>query len=134
VEQTSIQIAQHTLLVDVAWLPEAKRLGLSTHSCMPECGLLFLFDPPEYAGVGMQAMHFAISVGFISADLKLLAWHDLEPGTEVLQPSQPVIAFIELAQGWFAQRGIEAGAAIQIPELGRWIRPRRPIGFRLPSA
>ncbi len=134
-EQTEILIGSHVLSVDVAWLLEDKRRGLSGHAPLTESqGLLFLFDPPEYAGVGMNEMTMAISVGFISPSGYLLSHHDLSPGDPLLIPAQPVRAFLEVAWGWFARHDLQAGAQVQIPELQRWIQPPRQIGFRLPSA
>lgn len=119
----------------MAWhLPDKER-GLSGHAPLSDAeGLLFLFDPPEYAGVGMNDMDMAISVGFISPALHLLSIHDLAPGDPLLIPAQPVRAFLEVALGWFSRAGLAAGAKIQMPELQRWITPPRQIGFRLPSA
>lgn len=134
-EQTEILIGTCALTVEVAWLLEDKRRGLSGHAPLTESqGLLFVFDPPEYAGVGMNEMTMAISVGFISPSGLLLSHHDLSPGDPLLIPAQPVRAFLEVAYGWFARHDLQAGVRVEIPELRRWIRPPRQIGFRLPSA
>ncbi len=134
-EQTEILIGSQVLSVDVAWLLEDKRRGLSGHAPLTENqGLLFVFDPPEYAGVGMNEMTMAISVGFISPSGHLLSHHDLSPGDPLLIPAQPVRAFLEVAWGWFARHDLKAGAQVKILELHRWIRPPRQIGFRRPSA
>lgn len=131
-EQTEILIGTHALTVEVAWLLEDKRQGLSGHAPLTEReGLLFLFDPPEYAGVGMNEMDMAISVGFISPSGHLLSHHDLSPGDPLLIPTQPVRAFLEVAWGWFARHDLQAGVRVEIPELPRWIQPPRQIGFRL---
>jgi uncharacterized membrane protein (UPF0127 family) len=131
-EQTEILIGSQVLSVDVAWLLEDKCRGLSGHAPLTESqGLLFLFDPPEYAGVGMNEMTMAISVGFISPSGHLLSHHDLSPGDPLLIPAQPVRAFLEVAWGWFARHNLPAGVRVDIPELQRWIQPPRQIGFRL---
>ncbi|MGE3723967.1 MAG: DUF192 domain-containing protein [Candidatus Sericytochromatia bacterium] len=131
-EQTEMLIGTQALVVDVAWLLEDKRRGLSGHAPLTDTqGLLFVFDPPEYAGVGMAEMDMAISVGFISPSGHLLSLHDLSPGDPLLIPAQPVRAFLEVAWGWFARHELQAGVEVQIPELHRWIHPPRQIGFRL---
>lgn len=134
-EQIQIQVGAHSLTVAVPRSLAEKRQGLLGQPPLNEqTGMLFLFDPPEYAGVGMADMTQAISVGFISPEGLLLSWHDLAPGAPVLQPPAPVRGFVEVALGWFERHGLQAGALVQIPDLARWIRPPRQIGFRLPSA
>lgn len=134
-EQLQIHVGACPLTVALPRSLAEKRQGLLGLPPLNEqTGMLFLFDPPEYAGVGMADMAEAISVGFISPDLSLLSVHDLVPGATVLRPAVPVRGFLEVALGWFQRHGLQAGAPVQIPELSRWLQPSRPIGFRWPSA
>jgi len=119
------------LSIEVAFSLEDKLQGLSGRPFLPEDqGLLFLFDPPERAGVGMQGVGFPLSVAFLSDAFKILAFHDLMPDDpEVLVAPQPIRAFLEVNQGWFERKGLQVGDHLAFTEQARWIRPPRRMGF-----
>ena len=121
-----ISVGTHPLTVEVARSRADKLKGLQGRSGLSENqGMLFVFDPPERAGVGMQGVCFPLSVGFIAPDGQLAAIVELAAEqSEVCIAPVPVGAFLEVPQGWFARRGVAPGCRVSYV-----LTPRR-IGFR----
>jgi uncharacterized membrane protein (UPF0127 family) len=121
-----IHVGAYPLSVEVARSLADKLKGLQGRSGLSEeQGMLFVFDPPERAGVGMQGVCFPLSVGFISPDGRLAAIVDLAAEqSEVCIAPVPVSAFLEVPQGWFARRGLTPGCQVSYV-----LAPRR-MGFR----
>lgn len=132
---TPLSIQEHSLTVEVALNLQDKMQGLKGRSTLgPDQGMLFIFNPPEIAGISMLGVSFPLSIGFISSAWTLIGFRDLAAESpEICIAPAPIQAFLEVPLGWFTERDIQTGAALVFPERPTWLRQSRPIGFRCPD-
>jgi uncharacterized protein len=76
-------------------------------------GMLFVFDDKSTQCMWMRNTLVPLSVAFIEDDGHIVNIEDMKPQTEDSHCARsPVRYALEMSQGWFAQRGIKAGAVI----------------------
>ena len=82
-------------------------------SLAPNAGMLFIFGEPETQCMWMKNTLIPLSVAFMDADGRIINIADMQPGSEQTHCStKPAALALEMTRGWFAQRGIKAGAKI----------------------
>jgi uncharacterized membrane protein (UPF0127 family) len=72
--------------------------------------MLFVFDEAAPHCMWMKNTLIPLSVAFIDANGTIVNIADMQPHSE--QPhcaSAPAVFALEMARGWFAQRGVKAG-------------------------
>ncbi len=117
----SLDVAGHTLLVEVAADSESRRQGLMNRkSLKDECGMLFVFEEEQKASFWMKNTSLPLSIAFIAADGTIRQIEDLEPySLAPVVSARSVLYALEVNRGWFARKGIEAGDKAIIPSKYR---------------
>ncbi len=111
----SLTIGTHKLTAELATTPEQRQTGLMNRfSLKPDYGMLFVFERPEPLSFWMRNTFFALSIAFISADGTILNIEDMQPQTDDPHWSKGAALYtLEMKKGWFAERGIVAGASVK---------------------
>jgi len=101
----------------VARNEEDRALGLMHRRDLPENeGMLFVCDEACEQRFWMKDTPLPLSIAFIEEDGTICRIADLQPHCLDAESSgQPVRFILEVNQGWFAERGIEAGARLVGP-------------------
>jgi hypothetical protein len=77
----------------------------------PNNGMLFVFEARAVHCMWMRNTLIPLSVAFIDDDGSIVNIEDMQPKTEVSHcAARPVRYALEMDKGWFAQRGLKAGA------------------------
>lgn len=97
-------------------------IGLSGRYTLEGRGMLFYFaGGGNTGGFWMRNTHIDLDIAFVDRDLEVIAVMQMEANTEEIHsPGSPYLAAIEAPAGWYADHGIDAGAAVEflfeIPE------------------
>ncbi len=76
-------------------------------------GMLFVFPDPEIHCMWMKNTLIPLSVAFIGADGRIVSVSEMQPQTETTHcAAAPAKYALEMNRGWFASKGLKAGAAI----------------------
>lgn len=116
-----LKIAQYTVQAEVAATEASRSYGLMHRaSLLPNHGMLFVFDGAAGHCFWMKNTPLPLSIAFIAADGSILNIADMQPYSEEGHcPTAPALYALEMQQGWFRERKIQAGE--QVLNL-----PRRP--------
>ena len=111
---TRLTIGSTTLTAEIAATEEHRATGLMHRfSLAPDSGMLFVFDVPRVQSFWMRNTYIPLSIAFIDASGTVLNIEDMQPKDE--RPtfsSSPALYALEMRKGWFAQKGITAGARV----------------------
>ncbi|HEY1102509.1 MAG TPA: DUF192 domain-containing protein [Burkholderiaceae bacterium] len=101
----------HRIDAQVASTPEQRAIGLMLRKDMPQHeGMLFVFDQPHVQCFWMKNTLLPLSAAFIADDGSIVNLVDMKPQTlDSHCSTQPVRYVLEMNQGWFAKKGIQAG-------------------------
>ena len=110
-----LRIGDITLTAEVAATNEQRSTGLMYRfSLAPDSGLLFVFDAPRPLSFWMRNTYVALSIAFIDAHGTILNIEDMAPRDERSTWSTGAALYaLEMRKGWFAQKGIRAGARVE---------------------
>jgi uncharacterized membrane protein (UPF0127 family) len=88
--------------------------GLMYRREMPQHeGMLFVYDTPAVHCFYMKNTFLPLSIAFLADDGTVVNIADMQPQTlDSHCAAKPVRYALEMNQGWFAKRGIKAGAKI----------------------
>jgi hypothetical protein len=107
-----LSIGEHVLQVELATTPEERTQGLMFREDLPpNGGMLFVFPTSLPRAFWMQNTPLPLSIAFLDEEGRILNIEQMEP----LDPGPryrsagPARYALEVHQGWFAARGIEAG-------------------------
>jgi uncharacterized membrane protein (UPF0127 family) len=110
-----LRIGEHTVRAEVAATEPARTLGLM-HRKQPlaaSAGMLFVFTAPAFHGMWMRNTYIPLSVAFIDERGVILNIADMAPLTTDAHTAAGFARYaLEMNQGWFAARGIRAGAKV----------------------
>ncbi len=82
-------------------------------SLAPNAGMLFVFDEVAVHCMWMKNTLIPLSVAFVDASGTITNIADMEPHSEQSHcASRPALFALEMTRGWFAQRGVKAGAKL----------------------
>lgn len=118
---TTLTIGTHKLTAEIATTPALRYTGLMNRfSLKPDHGMLFIFERPEPLSFWMRNTYVALSIAFISTDGRILNIEDMQPQTDDSHWSKGAALYaLEMKKGWFAERGIVAGASVKgLPAAG----------------
>ena len=92
----------------------AKGLMFRKELC-EDCGMLFKFDSPKFAGIWMKNTFIPLDLAFIDrngviTDIKPLTPHNLDS----VVASKKVLYALEMSQGWFSNHNIKVGDQVTI--------------------
>jgi uncharacterized membrane protein (UPF0127 family) len=83
-----------------------------------DAGMLFVFDREEPRSFWMRNTLIPLSIAYIASDGRIVDIQDMQPLDETSHPSAaPAQYALEVNQGFFAERGIEVGNEVEIPDL-----------------
>ncbi len=113
--EITLSIAGNKLTAEVAANDTERMQGLMHRRMMPEHkGMLFVFTSVAQHAMWMKNTFIPLSVAFIDSDGVITNIEDMKPHTLDTHPAvKPVRYALEMNLGWFAKRGIKAGAKIE---------------------
>lgn len=96
-------------------------------------GMLFLFDQPGQRSFWMRNTKIPLDLAYFDAQGTLLEIHPLYPLNENSVPSysNEVLIAVEMNQGWFASKGIQPGAKLDLQALQQAVTRRGLKGLKL---
>ena len=113
--EIALALDGHKLTAEVAHTDADRALGLMHRRMLPENrGMLFVFPYTAQQSFWMMNTHISLSIAFIDEHGAIVNIADMKPLTTDPHPSaKPAKYALEMNQGWFAKRGIKAGAKIE---------------------
>lgn len=107
-----LTIGEHVLEVELASTGEERARGLMFRESLPvDQGMLFVYPNERILSFWMRNTSIPLSIAFLDADKRIINILDMQPFDETShQSTSPAQYALEVNQGWFAERGIEAGA------------------------
>ena len=113
--EITLTINGQKLTAEVAANNPERMQGLMHRRMMPEGrGMLFVFTDVAAHAMWMKNTFIPLSVAFVDVNGVITNIEDMKPHTEDSHPAvKPVRYALEMNLGWFAKRGIKAGAKIE---------------------
>lgn len=110
-----LSIAGHALRVEVAHTDEGRMRGLMFRRQLPESqGMIFIYADRSRQAMWMKNTSIPLSVAFLDETGRILNIEDMAPHSEESHWSAGKAAYaLEMNRGWFAKRGIKAGARVK---------------------
>ena len=104
----------HQVTAQVAQSPQERSVGLMFRKEMPQSeGMLFVFEQPTQQCFWMKNTLLPLTAAFVADDGVIVNLADMKPQTTDSHCStKPVRYVLEMNQGWFAKKGIKAGARL----------------------
>jgi hypothetical protein len=104
----------HLIRAEVANTFDARARGLMFRKALaPNSGMLFVFPELTAHCMWMRNTYVPLSVAFMDEQGTIVSIHDMKPHDETSHcAAKPARFALEMNQGWFAQKGIKAGARI----------------------
>ncbi|HCX34554.1 MAG TPA: DUF192 domain-containing protein [Rhodocyclaceae bacterium] len=105
----------HRIEAEVAADFDTRARGLMHRQTMSaQAGMLFVFPETGRHCMWMRNTRLPLSVAFVDGGGRILNIEDMEPLTETSHcATAPARYALEMNKGWFAQRGIRAGAMLR---------------------
>jgi len=112
--RVALSAGMHRIDAQVARTPDQRSVGLMFRREMPQHeGMLFVFEYPSQQCFWMQNTYLPLTAAFIADDGTIVNLADMKPRTTDSHCStKPVRYVLEMNQGWFAKKGITAGAKL----------------------
>ena len=113
--RTTLTIGFHQIQAQVAQTPEQHATGLMFRTDMAQQeGMLFVFQAPSQQCFWMKNTLIPLTAAFVADDGTIVNLENMQPQTtESHCSTKPVRYVLEVNQGWFAKKGIKAGAKLQ---------------------
>lgn len=104
----------HLIKAEVAATEANRQQGLMFRDRMGQNeGMVFVFDGPATVCMWMKNTLIPLSVAFIDGSGKIINIEDMQPhSTESHCAKKPASYALEMNQGWFKQKNIKPGTAI----------------------
>jgi uncharacterized membrane protein (UPF0127 family) len=115
-----LSAGHHNIQAEVAQTDAQRQIGLMNRPSMPaNAGMLFVFDQPATQCFWMKNTLLPLSIAFVADDGSIVNVDDMKPQTLDSHCSTKAVRFVlEMNQGWFAKRGIKAGAKLKGEPFG----------------
>lgn len=119
--RVQISAGMHLIDVQVAATDAQRATGLMFRRQMPQTeGMLFVFERPGQQCFWMKNTVLPLTAAFVADDGTIVNLADMKPQTTDSHcSSAPVRYVLEMNQGWFAKKGIQAGFKLGGPPFGR---------------
>lgn len=113
--EVTLSINKHALTAEVAANDNTRTTGLMHRRMLPENrGMLFVFPYSTPLSFWMMNTHIPLSIAYLDETGVIINITDMKPLTTDPHPSaKPARYALEMNQGWFARRGIKAGAKVE---------------------
>ena len=105
----------HLIRAEIANTFESRAQGLMFRKYLgPNEGMLFVFPQAEPHCMWMKNTLIPLSVAFLDAQGRILNVAEMKPQTETSHcAAAPAKFALEMGSGWFAAKGLKAGATLQ---------------------
>ena len=115
-----LQAGSHTLQVEVAATPQHRQTGLMGRTKLADdAGMLFVFEQKGTHCFWMKNTLIPLSIAFLADDGSVVNLADMQPQTRDFHCAhEPVRYALEVKQGGFKRRGIEAGSMVSGGPIG----------------
>jgi uncharacterized membrane protein (UPF0127 family) len=112
--RVTLTTGMHRIDAQVAMTPDQRQTGLMFRKEMPQHeGMLFVFEQPSVQCFWMMNTLLPLTAAFVADDGTVVNLVDMKPQTTDSHCStKPVRYVLEMNQGWFAKKGIKAGAKL----------------------
>jgi uncharacterized membrane protein (UPF0127 family) len=112
--RVALSAGMHLINAQVAATPEQRAIGLMHRREMPTNeGMLFAFEQAGVQCFWMKNTLLPLTAAFVAHDGTIVNLADMKPQTLDSHCSvQPVRFVLEMNQGWFAKRGLQAGSKL----------------------
>lgn len=109
--RTKLSAGMHLLDVQIAQAPQERQVGLMFRREMPPHeGMLFIFEQAATQCFWMRNTLIPLTAAFLADDGTIVNLADMKPQSDDSHCStKPVRFVLEMNQGWFAKRNIQAG-------------------------
>ena len=113
-QRTDLSAGMYRIDTQLALTERQREIGLMFRKEMPQQeGMLFVFEQPGVQCFWMRNTVLPLTAAFVADDGTIVNLADMQPMTDDSHCSaKPVRFVLEMNQGWFAKRGIKAGAKI----------------------
>ena len=110
----------HNIQAELAQTPDERSTGLMFRTTVgTNEGMLFAFEQPGQQCFWMKNTLLPLSVAFVADDGAIVNIDDMKPQTlDSHCSTKPVRFVLEMNRGWFAKRGIKAGARLRGAPFG----------------
>jgi len=107
----------HLIDTQLAQTPEQRQIGLMWRRDLPQNeGMLFVFEQASVQCFWMRNTLTALTAAFVEDDGTIVNLEDMKPQTDDSHCStKPVRFVLEMNQGWFKKRSIQAGFKLTGP-------------------
>lgn len=115
--KVTLKAGMHLIQAQVASTPEQRATGLMFRAEMPANeGMLFVFEEPAGQCFWMKNTLLPLTAAFVADDGTIVNLADMKPRTlDSHCSAKPVRYVLEMNQGWFAKRGLQAGSRLGGP-------------------
>jgi uncharacterized protein len=112
-----LQAGMHLIDAQVANTPTQRSIGLMWRQGLATNeGMLFVFDQAAVQCFWMQNTLIPLTAAFVADDGTIVNLANMQPlNTQSHCSTEPVRYVLEMQQGWFAQRGLQAGSRLRAP-------------------
>jgi hypothetical protein len=116
-----LKIGRWRVRAEVADTVSTRERGLAGRARLDRgYGMLYVFEQPQNVTFWSKDNAFAVSLAFLRPDGAIARIADLQANSPVpVESGEPVLFALEVRQGWFADRGLTAGARVEVPESVR---------------
>jgi len=113
-QRTMLTTGMYQITAQVALSPQQREIGLMFRKEMPQQeGMIFIFEEPSQQCFWMKNTLLPLTAAFVADDGTIVNLVDMKPQTTDSHCStKPVRFVLEMNQGWFAKKGIKAGARL----------------------
>jgi uncharacterized membrane protein (UPF0127 family) len=104
----------YAIQAEVAATPASREQGLMFRKSMPaNAGMLFVFEEKAGHCFWMRNTDLPLSIAFLADDGTIINIEDMAPQTDDNHcPKAATRYALEMNKGWFAQKGLKAGAKL----------------------
>ena len=116
-QRTTLNAGMHLIQVQLAQDFEQRQIGLMWRKEMPQNeGMLFIFEQPAIQCFWMRNTLLPLTAAFVLDDGSIVNLADMKPLNDDSHCSKKPVRFVlEMNQGWFAKRNIQAGFKLTGP-------------------
>ena len=116
-QRTTLNAGMHLIQVQLAQDFEQRQIGLMWRKEMPQNeGMLFIFEQPAVQCFWMRNTLLPLTAAFVLDDGSIVNLADMKPLNDDSHCSKKPVRFVlEMNQGWFAKRNIQAGFKLSGP-------------------
>jgi uncharacterized protein len=109
-----LKAGMHLIRAEVAADFASRSQGLMHRKSLAQnAGMLFAFDRAELHCMWMKNTYIPLSVAFLDEQGTIINIADMQPHSEQSHcATKPARYALEMTRGWFAERGVKAGAKL----------------------